>query len=138
MFCKKHEVLTKTNKNIKMMRKLFSVSVVVLLISSVFLPQQVDAQSPQKMSYQAIIRNSSEVLVADTEIGIQISILQNSETGSAVYVETQTATTNANGLVSLEIGAGVPTSGDFSLLTGQKGPILSKPRRILLEEQVTR
>ena len=31
-----------------------------------------------------------------------------------VYVETQTPTTNANGLASIEIGGGVVVSGSFS------------------------
>jgi len=37
---------------------------------------------------------------------MQISVLQTTATGTAVYVETQTPTTNANGLVSIEIGMG--------------------------------
>jgi len=63
-------------------------------------------QVPQKMSYQAVVRNSSDALVTNTQVGIQISILQGSETGTPVYTETQTPTTNANGLVSIEIGGG--------------------------------
>ncbi len=70
-------------------------------------------QSPYGMSYQAVIRNSSDALVTNTQIGMQISILQGSASGTAVYVETQTPTTNANGLVALEIGNG-NTSDDFS------------------------
>ncbi|MFC2086579.1 hypothetical protein ACFLSA_00220 [Bacteroidota bacterium] len=37
---------------------------------------------------------------------MQISILQGSATGPVVYTEKQTPTTNANGLVSIEIGYG--------------------------------
>ena len=82
------------------MRKLFILFVAVLLTASVF------AQSPEKMSYQAVIRNSSDVLVTNTQIGMEINIRQGSETGTVVYTETQTPTTNANGLVSIEIGGG--------------------------------
>ena len=35
----------------------------------------VSAQAPQKMSYQAVVRNSSDALVTDTHVGMQISIL---------------------------------------------------------------
>jgi hypothetical protein len=82
------------------MKKLFIIFAAILLTASVF------AQSPQKMSYQAVIRNSSDALVTNTEVGMQISILQGSASGTVVYTETQTPTTNANGLVSMEIGGG--------------------------------
>ncbi len=82
------------------MKKVFLFLAAVLFTASVF------AQSPEKMSYQAVIRNSSDILVTSTTVGMQISILQGSPTGTAVYVETQTPTTNANGLVSIEIGGG--------------------------------
>ena len=54
------------------------------------------------MSYQAVIRNSSNQLVTNTQIGMQISILQGSASGTVVYSEIQTPTTNANGLISIE------------------------------------
>ena len=64
------------------------------------------AQAPQKLSYQAVIRNTSNALVTSTPVGMQISILKGSPSGTLVYVETQTPTTNANGLVTIEIGGG--------------------------------
>jgi len=77
----------------------------------------VRAQVPQKMSYQALIRNASNALITNSNIGMKISILQGSSIGTAVYVETQTATTNANGLVTLEIGTGTVVSGTFSAIS---------------------
>ena len=73
----------------------------------------VNAQSPAQMSYQAVIRNSTNNLVINQNIGMRISILQGSANGSAVYVETQTPTSNTNGLVSLEIGGGTAVTGTF-------------------------
>ncbi|MDD3860465.1 MAG: FISUMP domain-containing protein [Bacteroidales bacterium] len=102
------------------MRKLLFIFVSVLLAAGVY------AQSPQKMSYQAVIRNTSDALVTDTEIGMQISILQGSTIGTAVYVETQTPTTNANGLVSIEIGAGTVLNGDFATIDWANGPYFIK------------
>ncbi len=80
------------------MRKLYTIIVAVLVTASVF------AQAPQKMSYQAVIRNSSNQLVTSHAVGMKISILQGSATGTVVYTETQIPTTNANGLVTLEFG----------------------------------
>jgi hypothetical protein len=56
---------------------------------------------------------------------MQISILQGTANGSAVYVETQTPTTNVNGLVSVEIGAGT-TSDDFTSIDWANGPFFIK------------
>jgi len=64
----------------------------------------VTAQSPEKMSYQAIIRNANNQLVTNAKVGMRISILKGSASGAVVYSETQAPTTNSNGLVSLEIG----------------------------------
>ncbi len=90
------------------MKKLFSIVAAVLITAGVF------AQSPEKMSYQAVIRNNSNALVTNTSVGMKISILQGSASGTEVYVETQTPTTNVNGLVSIEIGSGTVVSGTFS------------------------
>ena len=83
------------------------------------------AQTPEKMSYQAIVRDASNTLLVDKLVGIQVSILQNSETGSEVYVETHSVVTNMNGLVALEIGTGV-TSYDFSSIDWTNGPYFVK------------
>jgi hypothetical protein len=75
------------------------------------------AQAPQKMSYQAVVRNGSNALVANTTVGMRISVLQGTANGTAVYVETQTPATNSNGLVTLEIGAGTVVSGTFAFIS---------------------
>jgi len=66
------------------------------------------AQAPQKMSYQAVIRNSDNVLVVNQSVGVRISILIYSVTGDVIYTEMQTSTTNGNGLLSIEIGGEEP------------------------------
>ena len=71
------------------------------------------SQAPNALSYQAVIRDASNELVASQSVGMQISILQGSASGTSVYTETQTPTTNANGLVSVAIGEG-STNDDFS------------------------
>ena len=100
---------------------LLIITLVCLLIgTSIF------AQAPQKMSYQAVIRNTSGALVSSTSVGMKISILQGSETGSVAYSETQTASTNANGLVSLEIGSGTVVLGTFASIIWATGPYFIK------------
>ena len=84
------------------------------------------AQTPEKMSYQAVVRNASDQLIVNQSVGIQISILQASSTGTTVYAETQTPATNANGLISLEIGTGTVMSGNFSTINWANGPYFIK------------
>ena len=102
------------------MRKSFIFLAVLLMTTSVF------AQSPNKMSYQAVIRNSSLELITNTAIGMQITILQGSASGTAVYVETQNPTTNANGLASIEIGTGTVQTGDLATIDWANGPYFIK------------
>lgn len=83
------------------MRKIVNILFAVLLSSGVY------AQAPLNMSYQAVIRDINGNLVANHLVGMKISILQGTSTGPWVYIETLTPTTNANGLVTLEIGGGI-------------------------------
>src|SRR5574344_1464448 len=101
------------------MRRLFTILASIVVTVSLW------AQSPEKMSYQAVIRNSGDSLVRNTQIGMQISILQGAVNGTAVYVETQSPTSNANGLVSVEIGTGI-TSDDFASIDWANGPYFIK------------
>lgn len=92
-----------------------------IIFSSILL-----AQSPDKMSYQAVVRDLSNSLVRNQSVGIQISILQGSVNGTSVYVETQNVSTNINGLVSLIIGDGIIVSGDFTTINWLNGPFFIK------------
>ena len=89
------------------MRKL-----VIILISFAAFPG-IFAQLPDKLSYQAVVRDPAGQLVTSRNIGIRISILRGP--GSVpVYSEVHAAATNANGLVTLEIGGGTPVTGTWS------------------------
>jgi len=103
-----------------MSRKIYAISTAVLFTASVF------AQIPQKMSYQAVIRNSSDALVTNTQVGMQISILQGSPAGTVIYAETQSPTTNVNGLVTIEIGGGTVVSGTFPAIDWANGSYFIK------------
>ena len=79
------------------------------------------AQTPQLLSYQAVIRDANGTLVSDQEVGIRIQILITSETGPAVFIEEHSPTTNVNGLVTLEIGTGTPVTGTFTGIDWSNG-----------------
>lgn len=64
------------------MKKLFTLIAAVMITATTF------AQAPSKMSYQAVVRDASSVLVTNQAVGMQVSILQGSFTGTPVYVET--------------------------------------------------
>ncbi|MCP4552586.1 MAG: hypothetical protein GY834_11215, partial [Bacteroidetes bacterium] len=91
------------------MKKVYTLLVALLLTATLW------AQSPEKINYQAVIRDANSTLLTNQAVGMQISILQGSASGTAVYVETQSPTTNANGLVTVEIGNGT-SSDDFSAI----------------------
>ena len=98
-------------KKYTLIKSVFSIVLGSLLFCSTLL-----AQAPERMSYQAIVRNSSQQLVTNQSVGLQFSILQNSPSGTALYVERHTVSTIANGLVSVEIGAGAVQSGSMAAI----------------------
>ena len=60
------------------------------------------AQSTNKISYQAVIRDSHNRLVVTQPVSVTVTITD----GNRTYTENLSGTTNANGLLSLEIGGG--------------------------------
>lgn len=96
------------------------------LVSLLFISINLYAQAPQKMTYQAVIRNASNNLVVSSPVKMKISILQGSTTGPAVYSEQHNPTTNANGLVSVEIGEGTNKIGTFSAIDWGNGTYFLK------------
>jgi hypothetical protein len=83
---------------------------------------KVFAQSPEKMSYQAIIRAQDNSLVTNSKISLKVIVHQGAANGTNVYQETHSVNTNNNGLVSLEIGTGAVSTGTFSQIAWEKGP----------------
>jgi hypothetical protein len=102
------------------MKNLYAISVALLLTVTLW------AQAPQKMSYQAIIRDENNIIVSNHVVGMQISILQGTATGTPVYVESQNSTTNTNGLITIEIGGGTPITGIFENINWGNGPYFIK------------
>lgn len=97
-----------------------------LSILAVVLSISAFAQVPQGMSYQAVIRDGNSVLVANAPVGMRVSVLQGSEFGAAVMVETHNVNSNENGLISLVIGQGNPLMGSLSTIDWANGPFYLK------------
>ena len=84
------------------------------------------AQAPEKFTYQAVVRNSSNALVTNTQVGVRVNVLQGSASGNVVYSETHVATTNANGLITVSIGGGSVLHGSFAGIDWSDGPYFLK------------
>lgn len=80
---------------------------------SLFLASLAYSQVPQAFRYQTIAFNSAGAPIANGNVNLRISILDNSATGNVLYTETHTKTTNSKGLVNLNIGQGTATTGNF-------------------------
>ena len=89
------------------MKRILLNSVFILLVSGLF------AQAPLSFKYQTVVRTSGGTILSSQPVGFRISILQSSSSGTAVYVETFSTSTNQFGLATLNIGQGSLVSGDF-------------------------
>ena len=78
-------------------------------------------QAPEGFKYQAVVRDAGNLILSSQAVGMQLTIQQGSIGGTAVYTETFAPTTNAYGLVNLEIGSGTSTD-DFSTIDWANGP----------------
>jgi uncharacterized protein (TIGR02145 family) len=86
------------------------------IILIILLPLFGFSQAPQKINFQSVLRNSGGDVVSNKSVSLKISILSGSITGNTVYSETHAKTTDAAGLISLQIGNGTVFSGVFSAI----------------------
>ncbi|MBU6169550.1 MAG: hypothetical protein KGQ86_10960 [Bacteroidetes bacterium] len=84
------------------------------IIIMLFFPFFAIAQAPQKINFQSILRNSSGEIVANRVVNLRIGLLAGSANGSNVFTETHAKTTDASGLISIQIGMGTLVSGVFN------------------------
>jgi hypothetical protein len=100
---------------------------VVLLGLGLLISKQAYSQSvPQRFSFQGIVRNALGQVLSSQTVSMRLSILQGSETGSAVYVESHTVTTSASGQISVQVGGGTVQSGLMSQINWSNGPYFIK------------
>lgn len=79
------------------------------------------SQAPEKFSFQAVVRNASNQLVTNQQVGLKISILQGSSNGTIVFSEVHTPITNSHGLLSIQVGNGNNILGNFSSINWSSG-----------------
>ena len=79
-------------------------------------------QAPEGFKYQAVVRDAGTTILNNQAVGMRMTIQQGSIGGTTVYQETFAPTTNAYGLVNLEIGSGTVVSGDFTTIDWSAGP----------------
>ena len=96
------------NKYNKVMKKVLFFLVVLFFAANVFAQNGND-----RISYQAVVRNSDNRLVYNENLTVTVTIT-NVPGGPVVYSETHNVTSNANGLVSLLVGNGTEHTGNWN------------------------
>lgn len=74
------------------------------------------AQVPNAFNYQAVVRDNTGTVIPNQNVSFRISLLKGSVSGTTVYSEIHSSTTNDFGLSNLQIGNGTVASGDFSAI----------------------
>ena len=85
----------------------------LIIVSLLIFPMLGISQAPQRINFQSILRNTTGEIVSNSSVSLRISILTGTTTGTSVYSETHAKTTDAGGLISLQIGSGTVLSGVF-------------------------
>ena len=98
------------------------------LLFALMLSTGILAQAPQSFSYQAIVRDGSGVVQANTSAAVELSLLQGAINGPVIYSEEHAATTNDFGLVNLAFGQGTPVNGAWAAVDWSAGPWFARTR----------
>ncbi len=97
------------NKNYKTVK----VTIFLLLTFTLSL-STVIAQAPDAFQYQAVARDNNGDAIANQSVSFQITILEESTSGTAVFRERHFVSTNEYGLVNMAIGTGTNVTGSFN------------------------
>ncbi|MGV6862007.1 MAG: hypothetical protein ACWA41_09560 [Putridiphycobacter sp.] len=74
------------------------------------------AQTPEKINYQAIVRDVQGIVVANQTVSVKIQITESLPfpSGTVIFEEEHAVTTNSYGLVNIKIGTGTAVTGTIS------------------------
>ncbi len=78
-------------------------------------------QAPQGFNYQATVRDNNGNLIINQNVYFKFNIMRNSPTSLPIYSETHYVPTDDLGNVSLVIGQGTPSVGNFSEIPWHEG-----------------
>lgn len=93
---------------------------ILVLIFVFFVRIFVQAQSPQGINYQAVARDAAGAELVNQPIGVQVTIHQSTASGTIVFSEIHSVSTNPFGLFTLVIG-GTDTT-NFAGINWASGP----------------
>ncbi|MBO4778812.1 MAG: hypothetical protein J5588_10020 [Bacteroidales bacterium] len=97
---------------------------IILTVAMAILAMVSFAQIPQTFSYQGVVRDAESKIVAEKPITVSVQILQGTDDGTEVYAETHEVTTNANGLMTFELGR--KNAEDFAKIDWSNAPYFVK------------
>jgi hypothetical protein len=100
------------------MKTQFCIPLIILLM---FVALNGYSQAPHMFNYQAVVRNDAGSIIANSPVGVLITIREGSAPGVDLYQEQHNVVTNQFGLISLEIGNGTPIYETFDEIDWSSG-----------------
>ena len=88
---------------------------------SIFLSVIGAQAQPDKIHYQGNLRNSNGSPLQNRGIRVRLSVLDSITSGSVLFSETQTTTTNAGGQFTVYLGGGTALGNPFSAIPWENG-----------------
>lgn len=89
-------------------------NVVALTLVAILLWVTGLTQVPQKIAYQAVVRNANGSVISNEAVQLQAKFHKTTTDGEVVYTENHTVTTTLQGVVSVQLGTGTVVSGSFA------------------------
>lgn len=80
------------------------------------------SQVPEKIAYQAVIRDSNGAIVTNSSVHIRVSFIDG-VSSTSYYSEEHTVQTSSQGIISVELGSGTQQIGSFVSINWASGNI---------------
>ena len=76
---------------------------ILTIVVAIFMAFGASAQAPERMTYQAVVRDAQNEIVANQGVSVEVSITQTTVSGTVVF-ERHSPSTNVNGLFTISLG----------------------------------